>query len=166
MLNFLATASTMFVTWFILSGQINAILLTIGVVSSLFVAYWSHDLLVERVTIGAYLGRVFRLVYYLPWLFWQIVLSNIHVIHLILRPQNLDPGILRFKNELKTELGIVILANSITLTPGTVTIEANHQEYVVHYISKQTAEGLLSGEMQARVKWIESGIKEANQINA
>ena len=50
---------------------------------------------------------------------------------------------------------MVILANSITLTPGTVTIDVNKNEYLVHIISEKAAQSLISGEMQARVKAIE-----------
>lgn len=167
MLSFLFTAILMFGFWLLLSGQFHPILLAAGVVSSLLVARWSHDLLIGRVDRAPDLGRAFRLVAYLPWLFWQIILANLHVIYLVLHPRMpLNPGLVRFENELKTDLGIVILANSITLTPGTVTIEGNHREFVVHSLSRQVADGLLSGEMQSRVKALEGGAKEGKELRA
>jgi multicomponent Na+:H+ antiporter subunit E len=54
-------------------------------------------------------------------------------------------------------MGVVILANAITLTPGTVTIVANKQEFIVHAITRKDAESLLQGDMQARVRDIEQG---------
>lgn len=161
MFSFLVTALIMFVFWFLLSGQLHPILLGMGVISSLLVARWSHDLLIGRVEAAPDLKRVYRLLMYIPWLFWQIMLSNLHVIYLVLHPKMpIVPGIVRFKNDLKTDLGIVILANSITLTPGTVTIEANYDEFIVHSVSTKVAEDILSGEMQARVRKIEGVVKE------
>jgi multicomponent Na+:H+ antiporter subunit E len=67
----------------------------------------------------------------------------------------INPMLINIKNNLKTDLGMVILANSITLTPGTVTIDVNENEFLVHVISEKAAQSLISGEMQARVKKIE-----------
>lgn len=165
MYSFLLTAVLMFGFWFLLSGQIHPILLTLGVISSLLVSYWSHDLLIGRVDRAPDPGRALRLMAYLPWLFWQIILANLHVIYLVLHPgMPVTPSVVTFKNELKTDLGIVILANSITLTPGTVTIEGNHREFVVHSLSRKVAGDLLSGAMQARVRALEEGTKAGKEL--
>ena len=165
MLSFLLTVLIMFAFWMLLSGYLLPILLILGVISSVLVAWWSHDLLIGRVNKMPDLSRGFRIIAYLPWLAWQIILSNIYVIYLVLNPKLvIEPTVVRFKNNLKTDLGIVILANSITLTPGTITIEGNHDEFVVHSIAKKTADDLLSGEMQARVKGIEGTEKEMERL--
>ena len=165
MFSFLLTTVIMFGFWFLLSGQLHPILLGLGVVSSLLVARWSHDLLIGRVSKMPDPGRGLRIIAYLPWLLWQIILSNIYIIYLVLHPKMpIEPEIVRFKNTLKTDLGIVILANSITLTPGTVTIEGNHNEFVVHSIAKKTADDLLAGDMQARVRGIEGTEKEMERL--
>ncbi len=67
----------------------------------------------------------------------------------------INPRVISFKNEYKTELGMVTLANSITLTPGTVTINVDKDEFIVHAITEDYAKALKSGEMQARIKKIE-----------
>lgn len=164
MLSFLLTAICMFIFWFSLSGQTMPLLLILGVVSSLLVAYWSHDLLIGKMEKGPDLGRFFRIIKYIPWLTWQIVLSNLHLIYLVLHPKMpIEPSIIRFKHGLKTNMGITILANSITLTPGTTTIDAGRDEFIVHAVSKKTADDLLSGDMQARVKELEGGAKEMSK---
>ena len=147
----------MFGFWILLSGQFHFVLLVSGVVSSLFVAYISHDLLVGRVALSAVIAKTFRLIIYLPWLFWQIVLANLDLVYRTLHPgDKIDPHIIRFQTDLKSSKAIAILANSITLTPGTVTVVANKDgEYIVHAIAKPPAESLLSGAMQSRVKKIE-----------
>ncbi|MDO7787744.1 Na+/H+ antiporter subunit E [Desulforamulus aquiferis] len=154
----------MFVFWFSLSGQTIPLLLILGVISSLLVAYWSHDLLIGKMEKGPDIGRIFRMIKYIPWLAWQIVLSNLHLIYLVLHPKMpIEPTIVRFKHDLKTDMGITLLANSITLTPGTITIDADRNEYIVHAVSSKTAQDLLSGDMQARVKEIEGGTKEMSK---
>jgi multicomponent Na+:H+ antiporter subunit E len=147
----------MFAFWILLSGQFHFVLLVSGVVSSLFVAYISHDLLIGKVDITTVIAKTFRLIIYLPWLLWQIVLANLDLVYRTLHPgQRIEPHIIKFKTGLKTRKGIAILANSITLTPGTVTVVANKDgEFIVHAIAKGPAESLLSGAMQSRVKKIE-----------
>jgi multicomponent Na+:H+ antiporter subunit E len=147
----------MFAFWILLSGQFHFVLLVSGVVSSLFVAYISHDLLIGRVALGTVVAKTYRLIIYLPWLLWQIVMANLDLVYRTLHPgEKIDPHIIKFNTDLMTRKGIALLANSITLTPGTVTVMANKEgEFIVHAIAKAPAESLLSGAMQSRVKKIE-----------
>ncbi len=147
----------MFAFWILLSGEFTFILILSGIISSLLVAYLSHDLLIGKVDIRLGTTGVLRFIRYLPWLLWQVVVANLDLAYRTLHPKMpIDPQVVRFGTALKSEIGIAILANSITLTPGTVTIEANKKgEFIVHAITKEHAAGLLSGEMQAKVKEIE-----------
>lgn len=166
MLSFLLTAILMFIFWFALSGQTIPLLLILGVISSLLVAYWSHDLLIGKMDKAPDFGRIFRILKYIPWLAWQIVLSNLHLIYLVLHPKMpIEPQMVRFKHDLKTDMGIVLLGNSITLTPGTITIDADRNEFIVHAVSSKTAQDLLSGDMQARIKAIEGDVGEAKEMS-
>ncbi len=160
-MSFLITAIAMFAFWILLSGEFTFILITSGVIASLIVAYLSHDIFIGKADLKTETGRVFRFFRYLPWLLWEIVLANVEIAYLVLSPKPLvDPQIVRFKPDLKTDLGIVTLAHSITLTPGTVTVEANEEEFVIHAIWKKSAEGIIGGEMQRKVKEIEGEVKE------
>ncbi|MGW8161548.1 MAG: Na+/H+ antiporter subunit E, partial [Desulfobulbales bacterium] len=90
---------------------------------------------------------------YLPWLLYQIVLSTLHVTYLALHPKmadQIDPTIVTFKTKLKTTIAQVALANSITLTPGTITIRIVDGVFYVHAISRKAAAGL-PGEMEDRL---------------
>jgi len=92
---------------------------------------------------------------YIPWLLYQIVLSNLHVVRLALGPRNLlDPKIIEFKTKLESDISMVTLANSITLTPGTITVDVRDGVYYVHAVSKKTAEDLMTGEMEDRIAHI------------
>lgn len=158
-MSFILTSIIMLVFWILLSGEFNLILLISAVFASLFVASISHDLLIGDADIRAGVTRLGRFLKYLPWLLYQILLSNIDLVYRTLHPgMPIDPCLVKFDTSLRTDIGITILANSITLTPGTVTVEATKDGvFIVHAIAKEPAEGLLSGEMQRRVDEIERG---------
>ena len=158
-MSFLITAIAMFIFWILLSGEFTFILITSGVVASLIVAYLSHDIFVGKADLKTETGRVFKFIVYIPWLLWEIILANVEIAYLVLNPKPLiDPQLVHFKNDLKTDLGIVTLAHSITLTPGTVTVEANREEFIIHAIWQKSAEGIISGEMQRKVRKIEGEV--------
>ena len=155
-MSFVLTVLIMFAFWIFLSGKFSFILLLSGVISSLLVSYMSNDLLIGNGDIKLGFIRTIRFIRFLPWLLWQIVLANIDLALRTLHPKMpINPILINIKNNLKSDLGMVILANSITLTPGTVTIDVNENEFLVHVISEKAAQSLISGEMQARVKKIE-----------
>lgn len=159
-MNFILTAITMFGFWILLSGEFSPIILVSAVFSSLLVAYLSHDLLIDRGTdLRRSVSMNIRLVKYFPWLLWQIFLSNIDLVKRTFSPGMLvDPCIVKLDTNLRTDAGITIMANSITITPGTVTIDANKDgQFLVHAIAKESADGLLGGDMHERVYRIEKG---------
>ena len=163
-MSFLITALAMFSFWILLSGEFTFILITSGVVASLIVAYLSHDIFVGKADLKTETGRVFKFIVYVPWLLWEIALANVEIAYLVLNPKPLiDPQLVRFKPDVKTDLGIVTLAHSITLTPGTVTVEANREEFVIHAIWQKSAEGIIGGEMQRKVKGIEGVVLEGEK---
>ena len=161
-MSFLITTIVMFIFWILLSGEFTFILITSGVVASLIVAYLSHDIFVGKADFKTETGRILKFIVYIPWLLWEIVLANFEIAYLVLNPKSLvDPQLVYFKNRRRRlNLGIVTLAHSITLTPGTVTVEANREEFVIHAIWQKSAEGIIGGEMQRKVKKIEGEVKE------
>ena len=99
------------------------------------------------------LGRALR---YLPWIVTEVVKANLDVAGRVLRPGlPVAPEIVRLKPSQRTDLGRVLYANSITLTPGTVTIEAEGDHLLVHAIAREAAAGLESGAMDAKVSALE-----------
>ncbi len=93
-----------------------------------------------------------RFIKYIPWLLKQILLANIHVAALVLRPRMpINPQIVTFKSKLETDISTVTLANSITLTPGTITIDIRDGVFYVHALSQKVADELNAGEMEDRV---------------
>jgi multicomponent Na+:H+ antiporter subunit E len=136
--------------WIPFSGMFDAFHLTLGVLCCAFVAIISHKLLFDDFSKGGKLKKTGRFILYIPWLIYQIVLSNIHVMKLVINPARVKPRVVRFKTVLKSDLSKVTLANYITLTPGTVTMHIIDGEFFVHALDQQVADDLLTGEMEKR----------------
>ena len=142
----------LFPVWLIWSGMFDAFHLALGVVSCAVVTVLSHDLLLKRTDFSGLPREAVRFLLYLPWLLYQVVLANVHVVYLTLHPRMpIDPQIVKYKSMLKKDLPRVIFANSITLTPGTITADIKDGDYIVHALSAKTADDLLAGDMERRV---------------
>ncbi|MCK9275125.1 MAG: Na+/H+ antiporter subunit E [Syntrophales bacterium] len=154
-LNFVATFAILIIFWAVLSGKFDAFHMTLGILCSLVIAWLSHDLLFANVRIGDIRVIVQRFLIYIPWHLYQIFLSNFHVAYLALSPRMpIQPEIIRFKTKLESDISWVAFANSITLTPGTVTVDIEGNEFVVHALSKKVADDLNAGEMEDRIAHI------------
>jgi multicomponent Na+:H+ antiporter subunit E len=87
-----------------------------------------------------------------------IALSGWQVTKIILHPRlPVSPALVRFKPSQETTAGLVTHANSITLTPGTVTVEAAHDEFLVHALTREGSQSLAGSEMDRRVRRLEGG---------
>jgi multicomponent Na+:H+ antiporter subunit E len=141
------TFAALLATWVVFSGLFDPFHLTLGVISCAWVTWMSSDLLFtnRRQTLAERLRQAALLPGYTIWLAWEIVKANWHVLKLALHPHGLrevEPEIVRFTTGLRSEFAKWLLANSITLTPGTVTVKITGNEFVVHAISRQSTTGL------------------------
>ena len=147
----------MFVYWVVLSGFFTPFLLAAGLASSIAVVW-----IVRRMGLvdpeGHPIHLAPRATLYWPWLAKEIVKSAWDVTKVILSPRlPIQPTLVRFRPSQHTEIGLVTHANSITLTPGTITIEADRDEFLVHALTTAGAEGVTGGDMDARVARFERG---------
>lgn len=116
-------AVILFAFWLLLSGNTEIKFLTYGVLTSLITAWITYPLLLipnETGTRKYFLLGVnpLKLVFYLFWLFWQLVLANLDVLRATVRPEiEIDPRVVRFRYQADHPMAKVCLANSITLTP-------------------------------------------------
>ena len=144
-LSFLITFILMFLSWIVLSGKFEPLLLWLGGISSFLVAYYFYDLLFPNLEPG-YLKIFIKFINYCPWLIVEIIKANFHLLYLAFHPRMkdlIDPHIITFKTNLKTDIAITTLANSITLTPGTITVTADSDGvFRVHAIDRESAEAL------------------------
>lgn len=160
-MRFAISFSILFIFWILLSGQFDAFHLTLGVLSTLVVTFWTGDMLVvdSQMPLVSRLILFIRFVNYSIWLFWEIVLANFHVVYVALHPRMetiLQPQMVEFKTNLKTDLAKFVLANSITLTPGTVTVRIENDVFLIHALTNHTAAGV-PGEMEERIRLIFEG---------
>lgn len=152
--SFLVTFVSMFVFWIILSNIFDLIHLSLGVFCSLLVAYVSHDLLITREKISTIPREIFGFVKYFVWLVKEIIVANIDVAKIVLDPKlPISPRIIKYESELESDLSKTTYANSITLTPGTLTVDVDEESnYFVHCLAKHHADGLKDGEMERRIQ--------------
>ncbi|MCP4374340.1 MAG: Na+/H+ antiporter subunit E [Deltaproteobacteria bacterium] len=138
--------------WLLLSGKYDLFHLSLGVICSSLIAYLTHDLLFANVRLGNARVIARRFFAYIPWLLYQIITSNIYVASVVLGPKHrVKPQIIRFKTKLESDISWVTLANSITLTPGTITMDIKDGEFLVHALDKKVADDLNAGEMEDRI---------------
>ena len=144
-------------TWLILSGQFDAFHISLGILSSGIVAYFSGDLLFGTAPGKNTPATIYRFALYIPWLLLEVFIANLHVLKLVFDPKmmdRIDPRIVKFKSRLSGHMPLFVFGNSITLTPGTVTIFVNvFGTYTVHAIDERSAEAL-PGEMEKKIERI------------
>lgn len=144
------------VLWLALSGVYTPLLLALGLVSVAFALWISRrmDVIGDENNPGLF---SWRLPVYWAWLVWQILLSNLHVARLVLAPRRIAPRVLRMPVKQASVAGKVTYANSVTLTPGTVSLVLEGDELTVHALDGQAADELLREGMGDKVRWLESG---------
>ena len=148
-------AVTLFVFWLLLSGYFTAFLIAAGAGCALAVAWlaWRMEAADRE---GHPLHFTRAAFTYWPWLIKEIVLSGWQVTKIILHPRlPISPTLVRFKPSQTSTVGLVTHANSITLTPGTITVEADQGEFLVHALTREGAEGVADSEMDRRVARLE-----------
>ncbi len=145
----------MAVFWIMFSGEFDPFHLSIGGLSCLIVASLSSDLLFPRGVDRRFAGTWLRFAGYIPWLLFQIFLANLHILRLSFHPKMMeliDPHIIEFDSSLEGDISRTTFANSITLTPGTITVSVNVLgRFSVHCIDKVSAKPL-PGKMEQRIE--------------
>ena len=139
-----------FVFWFLLSGHTSGLLIGLGIFSTALTMFLSRRMnLIDHESYPFHLKP--RLFKYFFFLGKEIILANIDVIKKIFNPASIDPQIATIPVQKHTNISKVTYANSITLTPGTVTMELNDDELVVYSLSNDALEDLKTGRMAERV---------------
>lgn len=137
--------------WLLLSGHYDMLIVGFGLVSCLAVVLIARRMdIVDRE--GHPIHLTWRAPIYWLWLLWEIAKSNLAVVRAILGPRAaLHPRVIRVEASQESDIGLVTFANSITLTPGTVSILVNRDWIDVHALTQETADGLMTGEMNRMV---------------
>jgi len=144
----------LFVFWTALSGKFEPLFIIMGLVSALIVTRFGVPLLSEVLGAPEDTPKVdlLRLVLYIGWLLTRIPPAAVDVaLSIMLRSRRPRPGVVRFTTGLYSPAARTLLANSITLVPGTMTLSVDGGEFVVHALSPRAAEGLASADVQRRI---------------
>ena len=140
----------LFVLWLLLSGIYTPLLIILGIFSSALVAWIAHRMNVADHE-GFPIHFTWKAITYWPWLLWEIVKANIDVSCIIIKKEpSISPILFRIPADQSTELGQVTYANSITLTPGTVSIAVGEGMIDVHALTQEAADDLKTGRMNER----------------
>ena len=138
----------LFVLWLLLSESFNALHMAVGLAAALLVALLRTDLGAGR----TYVIRWGRALLYIPWLFSRMLVSGLHVSYLILHPRlPIKPVLFRHRADLGSEEAVLLMGNSITLTPGTVTVEADEEELIVHALDEGSTGDVTSQRLEKMV---------------
>jgi multicomponent Na+:H+ antiporter subunit E len=157
--------------WVILSGRFESKYLFIGMICALVVTFLTQDLMQPKerqaksgqVSPPSFLISAWRFFCYSLWLLRSIVESNLQVAYLVLHPKMpVRPGLLRFTTKLYSRTGHIILANSITLTPGTITVDFDDGTYTIHALVPEAAAALVDAKMQNKLERIFGEREEAS----
>jgi multicomponent Na+:H+ antiporter subunit E len=141
-------AMALFVFWVLLSGSFEWIHLGLGLICSFAVAWINsgHALFVPRFRLWL------RTLLYLPWLFYKIIQSSLQLTKLILHPAlPIAPQLISVETKLRHHAAVVLLGNSITLTPGTITAEVDRNKLIVHAMDKTLAEDITSKQIESKI---------------
>lgn len=135
-----------FLIWVIFNGQFTLEIAAFGVVIAGLIYWFICKFLNYKPKTDLILAKkLFQALYYVFILVKEIIKANFAVIKMIMSSKyEIEPAVVRFKTDLKTTTARILLANSITLTPGTITVSLDNDEYVVHCLDKSLAEGINS----------------------
>ncbi len=129
--------------WLGLSWPVNPQHLIVGVLVAGFVALLTGDMFIKRPYLFKHASRYLWFLYYLPIFIWECIKANIDVAYRVIHPNRpLNPGIVKVKTSLKSDTALTFLANSITLTPGTLSVDIDQEGgfLYIHWIDVKSSD--------------------------
>lgn len=156
-LNFIGITLILFLFWVALSGNLKWPQLVVGFAAAIFITYFNRNLLITSAdrppvrlrTVLWLVGYFFRLIY-------DIIIANFQVAWLVLHPRMpIEPNMVPLEVDIDRVASRVLLANSITLTPGTLTVLADEKKYLVHALTFKSGDGLKNWPLINRLKKME-----------
>ncbi len=154
---FLIIVSILAGFWFLMSPNLSPVNIVIGLGSCIGITYfWSPDLFRPGHPMKFNLRQAVKLFQYFLHLGYNVIIANISVAIIVLSPKlPISPGFILLQTKLKHDLTRVLYANSITLTPGTITVDLNGDRLLVHAIDEKSAKGVYDWYMQEKMREIE-----------
>ncbi len=174
-IHYTAMIAVLFLFWLILSGRMELRYILIGFFTAVAVAVATKPIMVFTPEETGYRWLSLwdlpwlRIAVYFPWLLGQIVVANIQMALIILHPKlPIDPHLVEFQKHIPHPVGRFVLANSITLTPGTITLDQEADRYQIHLVQTSFLDGVVAekgeGKMPAHVGAV-FGVPEKTQTS-
>jgi len=136
---YILTLISLFVLWILLTSTLAWEELTTGLIFSAVIAIFGYSYFTKKGLSEITLKKVFYFLLYIPVVFWEMIKANFDVAYRVVHPKMpIRPGIIQIKTSLKPDIAKLILGNSITLTPGTLTIEIVKDNLLIHWINVKT----------------------------
>jgi len=170
---YMATVIALFLLWIVLTSTVFDAFLSgdappgaaiqevaAGVILSLVLAFWGYRYLAASGLSIFSPKRVLYMLLYIPTFFYQCVKANLDVAYRAVHPKMpISPGIVAIRTTLKSDVGKLMLANSITLTPGTLTVDISGEYLFIHWINVKStdvdeASSLIGGRFEKYLKVI------------
>ncbi len=141
-----------FIVWLLLTWTLNVQVVVAGVIASALIAVLFHEILPKEHHVFISPVRLFWFLVYVPVFFYYMIKANFDVVYRALHPKMpINPGIVKIETSLKTDSGITALANSITLTPGTLTVDLTDDGFLyIHWINVKATDTEQATELIAR----------------
>lgn len=162
--SFWGTFLTLLLFWILITGRVHWQHLLVGILCSFGIAHFNQDILLVPEERPLFLKTTIKKwIIYFYILVVEVFKANWGVAAIVLNPKlDISPGFVKFRTDVKKPMNRVILANSITLTPGTLTIEVEDDVYIVHAITRANAEDVATWSMMDRLIEIEGMEKDAS----
>ncbi|MEA1964633.1 MAG: Na+/H+ antiporter subunit E [Candidatus Aerophobetes bacterium] len=133
---YIITLIFLFILWVLLTSTLAWEELTTGLIFSAVIAIFGYNYFTTRGLSGITLKGIFYFFLYIPVFFWEMIKANFDVAYRVVHPKMpIKPGIVQIKTTLKPDIAKLILGNSITLTPGTLTVEIAKDNLLIHWIN-------------------------------
>jgi multicomponent Na+:H+ antiporter subunit E len=151
----LAIFILLFTVWLLWSGHGEPLILAFGLAGSVVgVAFAVRTRILDEEAFPLHLSQ--RMLTFIPWVLWQMVRSNLHLARIILSPRMpIRPHLVRFPVSQHTAIGVVIHANSVTFTPGTVTLDFREGRFMIHAIDDEASRAVRAGTFDRRISALE-----------
>jgi len=139
---------SLYALWIVFTASVDAFSLLTGALGSLTIAALTHDVFIARheASIRAFLPRPMLLLCFLAFLVYSMYLSSAHMLVALIRGKA-NPRVVHFRTRLKADLARMVLANSITFTPGTITLDLNDDHLTVHWFLATTRHSRAAGDI-------------------
>ncbi|AFL94402.1 putative monovalent cation/H+ antiporter 1 subunit E [Thermococcus cleftensis] len=132
---YLYTVIVLFLIWLAITASLDPQELGFGLLLSLIVAAFTYEIFTTSGLANLHPKRIAYMLAYIPYFLWAMIKANLDVAYRVLHPKRpIRPGIVKCRTVLNSDVGKLSLANSITLTPGTITLDVDGDEYFIHWI--------------------------------